>query len=418
MTRPRRCEWSWMTEALADGRLDPQLEAELRRHAPSCAVCREALAASARVREAMTALPEPVVSDFHHRRVRQQLVVRAGGALFGGGTEGSRVGWLRLSLAVVGIALLVGVGGGAVRDRGATAAQAPRYDVTGLEDASWMNQERGGTATVTLSRGSAAFHVHHLEAGQRFLVALPDGEVEVRGTRFVVDVEGMTTHYVVVMEGKVALRVRGQPERILIAGQRWEASPQAVGSTSVAATPVAVAAPNASAAAASAPLAVAAPPVPRESPQAIEVPNGAPSRVASSRGLGVPTAVAPAAPRRLTPQAPSAIAQPKITPPTPPAETPVARPEAPAMSEASALFARGVAALRDARYAEADAFLREFLVKNPRDSRAEDAAFLRAVGRSRSGDDAGAAELARDYLARFPQGMRRREAESLSRRVP
>ena len=391
MTRPRRCEWSWMTEALADGRLDPQLEAELRRHAPSCAVCREALAASARVREAMTALPEPVVSDFHHRRVRQQLVVRAGGALFGGG---------------------------AVRDRGATAAQAPRYDVTGLEDASWMNQERGGTATVTLSRGSAAFHVHHLEAGQRFLVALPDGEVEVRGTRFVVDVEGMTTHYVVVMEGKVALRVRGQPERILIAGQRWEASPQAVGSTSVAATPVAVAAPNASAAAASAPLAVAAPPVPRESPQAIEVPNGAPSRVASSRGLGVPTAVAPAAPRRLTPQAPSAIAQPKITPPTPPAETPVARPEAPAMSEASALFARGVAALRDARYAEADAFLREFLVKNPRDSRAEDAAFLRAVGRSRSGDDAGAAELARDYLARFPQGMRRREAESLSRRVP
>jgi TolA-binding protein len=88
------------------------------------------------------------------------------------------------------------------------------------------------------------------------------------------------------------------------------------------------------------------------------------------------------------------------------------------MSEASALFARGVAALRDARYAEADAFLREFLVKNPRDSRAEDAAFLRAVGRSRSGDDAGAAELARDYLARFPQGMRRREAESLSRRVP
>jgi hypothetical protein len=88
------------------------------------------------------------------------------------------------------------------------------------------------------------------------------------------------------------------------------------------------------------------------------------------------------------------------------------------MSEASVLFARGVGALRGGRYAEADSFLREFLIKNPLDSRAEDAAFLRAVGRSRSGDDAGAAELARDYLARFPQGMRRREAESLSRRVP
>jgi TolA-binding protein len=408
-----------MTEALADGRLDPQLEAELQRHAPSCQGCREAMAATDRVREAMTALPEAVVSDFHHRRVRQQLLVRAGGALFGGVVQGSGVRWLRPSLAVAAVALLVGVGVVALRDHGATVAQAPRYDVTGLEDASWMNQESGGTATVTLSRGSAAFHVHHLEAGQRFLVALPDGEVEVRGTRFVVDVEAMTTHYVVVMEGKVALRVRGQPERILIAGQRWEVSSKAVGSRSVATgAPVAAVAPNVSAAAASSPIAVAAHLAPREAPRAIEIPSGAPSRVTSSRGLGAPAPVAPAAPRRLTPGAPSTIAQPKITPPSSPVETPVARPESPAMPEASALFARGVAALRDGRYAEADASLREFLAKNPRDSRAEDAAFLRAVGRSRSGDDAGAAELARDYLARFPQGMRRREAESLSRRVP
>jgi hypothetical protein len=43
---------------------------------------------------------------------------------------------------------------------------------------------------------------------------------------------------------------------------------------------------------------------------------------------------------------------------------------------------------------------------------------LRAVGRARSGDRTGAAALARAYLERFPQGMRRREAESLSRGAP
>jgi len=86
--------------------------------------------------------------------------------------------------------------------------------------------------------------------------------------------------------------------------------------------------------------------------------------------------------------------------------------------EASNLFARGIDAFRAGRYQEAELFWRSFLDRHAVDPRAEDAAFLRAMGRARMGDAAGAGALAREYLQRFPRGMRRREAEALSRQGP
>jgi hypothetical protein len=50
----------------------------------------------------------------------------------------------------------------------------------------------------------------------------------------------------------------------------------------------------------------------------------------------------------------------------------------------------------------------------PADPRCEDAAHLRAVAHSRMGDAAGAAGLARTYLAAFPRGLRRIEAADLA----
>jgi TolA-binding protein len=82
---------------------------------------------------------------------------------------------------------------------------------------------------------------------------------------------------------------------------------------------------------------------------------------------------------------------------------------------ASNLFAQGIDAFRAGHYQEAELFWRSFLDRHGADPRAEDAAFLRAVGRARMGDAAGAGALAREYLQRFPRGMRRREAEALSR---
>jgi TolA-binding protein len=66
-------------------------------------------------------------------------------------------------------------------------------------------------------------------------------------------------------------------------------------------------------------------------------------------------------------------------------------------------------------FGHADALFEQFEREHPRDSRIEDALFLRAVARARRGDDAGARAIARDYLARFPNGLRITDAERLAR---
>ena len=51
----------------------------------------------------------------------------------------------------------------------------------------------------------------------------------------------------------------------------------------------------------------------------------------------------------------------------------------------------------------------------PSDPRTEDASYLRAVALARMGDVEGASELAREYLARYPNGLRRVEADRLTK---
>ena len=387
-----RCDWTWMVDAREDGRLADEQGVELTRHAAGCATCRRALDDAQRLRGLMAGLREPVVTDFDHRRERRRLMARAGRVMFAGSGVTAVRRWSAFALVALAILVSGGIAGRAIllhREVVTVALAPPRYEVTPLEDAALINAESGATAVVTLSRGSAAFHVHHLEAGQRFLVALPDGEIEVRGTRFVVDVEQGVTRYVVVMEGKVALRGSDKREQVLIAGQRWD-------------RPVAT-----------------APAAPVAGPGAAHA--AAATRPPHPSAAAVRTTAMTTAPIHHAPHPPLVSGAPEESKtavrPATPAEPPRAAPDV-ATSEATTLFSRGVSALRAERYAEADAIWQEFLSKHPADARVEDAAFLRAVGHARSGDRSGAAALARAYLERFPQGMRRREAESLSRGAP
>lgn len=57
--------------------------------------------------------------------------------------------------------------------------------------------------------------------GHRFLLMLPDGEIEVHGTRFEVEVRDRHTRRLDVHEGLVALRLVGRNEQLLAAGSRW-----------------------------------------------------------------------------------------------------------------------------------------------------------------------------------------------------
>jgi hypothetical protein len=86
-----------------------------------------------------------------------------------------------------------------------------------------------------LARGAVSAHVTKLKAGERFVVATPDAEVEVRGTRFQVTVvpsdeacgQGVVTR-VAVSEGVVVVRSLGHEVRVE-AGHRWPLDCLAIG---------------------------------------------------------------------------------------------------------------------------------------------------------------------------------------------
>jgi TolA-binding protein len=64
-------------------------------------------------------------------------------------------------------------------------------------------------------------------------------------------------------------------------------------------------------------------------------------------------------------------------------------------------------------YGQAERAFLAFERRHPGDARCEDATFLRAVARGRRGDAAGASAIAREYLERYPSGLRVHEAQQL-----
>ena len=255
----------------------------------------------------------------------------------------------------------------------ATAPSASaHYEVDGHQGSRWKASQSGATTRVALDDGEAAFHVEHLAREQRFFVALPDGEVEVRGTRFVVSVDHGRTRRVQVTEGRVSLRLADVKERELYAGEAWErtADPGVSPPSAAAAT--------------------------NEGPTA-------PAPAASSAGTA-PTA-------KLT----TASAQTLVAGTTQTAASPTSVPAAPTASVNGSRFADAMTLFRAGRFAEADAAFAAFETAAPGDPRAEDAAWLRAVAKSRAGDTAGAQKQAQRYLARYPQGLRRAEAEAMAK---
>ncbi len=261
-----------------------------------------------------------------------------------------------------------------------------------LGDGSRVRAEAGSELRVeslaasrrfVLARGTMRADVHKLGAGERFVVATEDAEVEVHGTSFQVavaeapDACASTRTRVHVFEGVVAVRGLGD-ETKLYAGEDWPA----------ACAPTARAGHTAT----DAGTTVAAPATQGDTPRATTAPPATPS-VAVDPGASVPTAPA---------------ARTAVTPADPP------RAPSTALAEQNRLFAEATAARRRGDDATAIATYGRLVERHPTGSLAEAAAVERMRLLAR-GDGARTRDAARAYLARYPKGFARAEAERLAR---
>ncbi|HRI64955.1 MAG TPA: FecR domain-containing protein [Polyangium sp.] len=371
-----RCERTWQAEAREDGRLESRDLASFERHAAHCPDCADEIAVLRDITRKMSELPEPKRTELEHRRARQDLLRRANERFLA--EKPAARPWKNWVLAG---AVALGAWGLYGQYSGRTPTHVPVFDVANMTNAVWQTETIASTSRVTLQSGTAAFHVERLAGEERFLVDMPDGHIEVRGTRFIVDVADGKTRSVVVTEGKVWLDVP-HFHGLLQAGDHWpqiESAANTAESLEEAKTPVVI-------------------PIGPTFASA-EVPT-----IASPTNSALPS----------TPASPQNGAAPSS--PEQPAENaaPVASASALPKDEAGPRFAEAMSAFTGGDEARADQLFANFIRDFPRDGRAEDAMFLRAKSRARRGDSAGAAAIARDYLKIYPRGFRRPEAERLA----
>lgn len=346
MSKPR-CPRSWEAEALEDKRLGDGDRESFERHRAGCVECRAATAELEAVRESMAALPLASPTPLVRHRVRAGILRDANRSV----TRGDGAPWPVLVAVAVSFSLVALLATVRWHGRGrlvaapstsssgpanTAAGAAPSFTVHADEAARLTTRASGATTVIALEDGRALFEVTHLEPGQRFLVALPDGEVEVRGTSFVIDVATSGTRTIEVHTGRVSLRLVGHDEIVLAAGDRWPprvADDRIDGGTG-----------------------------------GIDPPAGSSARVAATKRHAI---------------------------------------------TAGERFDAAMRRFGAGQYAEADRELAAFAHEHPNDPRCEDAAFLRAVARSRLGDAEGASVNATSYLRAYPHGLRRAEAQHL-----
>jgi hypothetical protein len=350
--RPTPCPRLFEVEAARDGRLIGTELANFERHVTACPACLREAKALESLADALRASPKDAgTEDMLHVRRERTRLLAAFDRALV--TAEPRWGARRRLLGAAAVATLVA--GILVFCRLPSGQQPVHASAIVHADraAVWSERRDSNRETIVLDRGALWIHFDHTSMDDRLLVVLPDGELEDTGTTFTVSAEEGRTTRVAVQEGSVVVRIRGQTPVPVGAGDTW----------------VPEAKPAASACASSAPIAELGP----------------------SQRLSI------------SPPQPSA----PVRAPAPSASAPE--------SEPSADFRAAMAALDAGDNATAAAGFASFLVKHPRDSRAEDAAYLRVIALQRSGDSGSMRLAAREYIQRYPGGFRGAEMETLSR---
>ena len=366
------CAQAWQAEAVEDGRLSGAERESFERHAATCADCRRERLVLAELRARAERLPPSDPAPLERRRQRQLLLRRA--SELGQRSREPFRRWPALAVAL----LAAGVGlfafsrsVDAPRPPVATVAtREPTYRLSATPGTRWHIVASGAALRLRLDLGDVELQVDKLSAEQRFVLELPDGEVEVVGTRFRAVASALGTEQVRVSEGRVALRLARRAPLSLAAGESWErATEEKEAEVRPAAPDAGVRAPSAAdAAAARSASGVAL--AQRAKHSASSQPR--PSSSAAADGL-----------------------------------------QASQRARAGVDFALAMAAFDAGDYGQAEGAFLGFERRHPSDARCEDATFLRAVARARRGDAAGASAIAREYLERYPSGLRVHEAKQL-----
>ena len=364
---PAPCPRLFEAEAIRDGRLAGAELASFVRHTTGCSACRhevqaldalgEALRASSRASSRANNRDGAQTDELHTLRERTRLVAAFDATLTRPeALSGDRGQAWRRALGPAAAAALVA--GALLFGRARLApiiGASPGLVVEAGGATVWSKRSDGNGDRVVLDEGELRIHVDHSRQQSKLVVALPDGELEDTGTTFTVSVANGRTARVAVQEGSVALRIRGAPPVAIGAGAVWVPEPPRQ----------AAAAPTDS------------PPDQKPSPRPSPKPPRARSPIASR------TAIAP----------------------------PVGAPDA---ADPGSEFRDAVALLEAGANRDAAAAFAHFLVKHPRDPRAEDAAYLRIIALERCGAALETRRAAQAYLQLYPTGFRRTEIETLS----
>ena len=276
-----------------------------------------------------------------------------------GGSGGRRWLWpmAAATLAVAGVLVLAR---GRLPIRVIPAAKAV---IHGDGGAVWSKHREEQTEKVTLERGTLWIHVDHgadhTVDERRFLVVLPDGELEDQGTTFTVSAEDGHTKRVTVEEGRVVLRIRGQQTVAIASGGTWRSETR---------------------------------------------------DTASARPSVAPAVESRPQQQLFVPQSP---ARPASRPHAPVSHAPVSVERA--LPDQVVDFRAAMAAFQAGDNVGAAAAFASFVVRYPQDPRSEDAAYLRVIALQRCGADRDMKRAAGDYLRRYPDGFRHAEVDRLFR---
>ncbi len=241
------CSRLWEIDPYREGRLGHADAKSFERHLVACEACRTQLKRDERLGELARALPDDGPTELGLRRLRGRVLRDVATGVAPPAPRRLRAG---LAALVLGVGLAAAAWAlttqrappapdGTVRlttlpqapatneAKSAPSAEAFAGAVVPSGVARWSQTRAQGLEQVVLEEGKLRLHVRPQVVGERFLVMLPDGELEVRGTTFEVNVERGATTRVHVDDGVVDLRLRGREPRRLGEGETWNVAASA-----------------------------------------------------------------------------------------------------------------------------------------------------------------------------------------------